>query len=133
MTIQSPEKPELEDLILIHYGKLGMKWGHRKSGGASDIRAARRALKPGAEKVKAAKRDVRKTGKGSAERVIAQAHLAKVKTAHLKNPNRVLATRMTRGEKTAAILLVQGGLGAVLATSAISRRIEYKQDTGQYD
>lgn len=131
MTIQT-DFQEVGENYLEHYGKMGMKWGHRKSGGAKDIRAARKALQPGLEKIKAAKRDVRSTGKGSAERVIANKALAKVKTEHLKNPDRVLANRLTRGEKTAAILLLQGGLGVVLATSARSRRIEYKQDTGQY-
>lgn len=84
---------------LIHYGVVGMKWGKRKKATAKDIYTAR-------------------------------ARLMKDGAAVPKqDSDRIIAARMTRGEKVVSVLLTGPiGLTAIAATSGVSRRIEYKQD-----
>lgn len=121
---------------LAHYGVKGMKWGQRTKGSSYDIKKARERVFEGQGKLAEARREMKKTHKSN--KPAAAEKYAQMKTEFLKNPDRVLATRMTRGEKIYASLasLPTGGVGAAIAigtTSAVSRRIEYKQETGAYD
>lgn len=132
----------MTDEELAHYGVLGMKWGRtRTKATAGDIRKARNRLSVKQTKyvvqndrVKAAKKS------GNATKLAKEKQtLNKMKASFLKDPDRVTASRMTRGEKAAVFLLsvpTTGGIvgvGAIAGSSAVSRRIEQKQDTGAYD
>jgi hypothetical protein len=132
------EKPPLEELA--HFGVLGMKWGHRKSATRNEIVGARRRLK---EKSAAYKTNYKKLDAlpaGSRKKVLLENTLRRQHHAYLKNPDRVIAARMTRGEKFTSLLFaaesgpgITVSLASIAATSAASRRIEYKQDTGAYN
>jgi hypothetical protein len=128
------DNPEASlDDVLAHFGVLGMKWGHRKVADSSDIRAARARLMVQQSRYEKATKAVRKssTPQGKAA---AKAKVAHIKASFLKNPDRVTATRMTRGEKAVSVL-ISGPFSVIpiATTSAISRRIEYKQDNGKYN
>lgn len=130
MTLNYGEvKPSLDEFA--HYGVLGMKWGkHRAKATPTEIRKARRNVRNQMEKLSDKKAEVKRTGKGEKQ-------LAKMKTDFLKNPDRVVAARLTRGEK-AVIMILAGpaapiSIAAIGSTSAISRRIERKQETGAYN
>jgi len=122
-------KPELGSLE--HYGVVGMKWGQRRKGNAYDIRRARQSVKKTDQAYRDAKEVAKRTHRGNraAAKVLAQ----EKKMEALKNPDRVLANRLTRGEKAAVLLLAPFGMTTIAVTSAYSRRIEQKQDTGAYD
>lgn len=127
MTIIGQEKPSLEDLA--HFGVLGMKWGHRKAATGKDIRAARRRLNTSANKFDDQRDRVKETEKGTKARADAKKKLEKMRSDWMKDPDRVIASRMTRGEKAAALIIAGPfGLIPIAATSAISRTIERKQD-----
>lgn len=132
------DKPELDDDLLMHYGVAGMKWGkHRAKADGLEIKAARTRLQAKQIEYRQAKKAIRKAPKGE-DKDAAKANVAKLKTDFLKNPDRVTASRMTKGEKTVALLLTVptgglGGVAAIAARSAASRRIEQKQDDGKYD
>lgn len=127
MTIQYDEdKPSPEDVL--HYGVVGMKWGKRRAkASGKEIRSARKRLSVEQDKLFDKQDSVKKTGKGQRE-------LANMTTKFLKNPDRVTAVRLTRGEKAAAfIIFPPAGAATIALTSGISRRIEKKQDAGAYD
>jgi len=133
--------------FIEHYGKQGMRWGHRNasSGEAkaakpsgkerdTQIRLARLNTKADRVNFKSQKALVKATAKGSAARAKGEKELAKTKATMLKNPDRVTAVKLTRGEKAVSIIgLNQGGLGVLLASSIASRRIAKKQMQGSYD
>lgn len=129
------EKPDL--LELEHYGVIGMKWGKtRAKANGTEIRRARRSVANQFNKV-ADQKDKAKAAKGTSKETAENDKLSKMKTEFLKNPDRVVASRLTRGEK-AVILILAGpaapaSIAAIASTSAISRRIEQKQATGAYD
>lgn len=118
-----------------HYGVAGMKWGKsRAKGGRSEILAARGRVETNRKK---AENELYKAAnvKGKEARNAALAEARKVKKENLKNPDRVLSSRLSRGEKVASVIILSPIGGALLigATSANSRRIERKQETGAYD
>ena len=125
---------------LAHHGVLGMKWGQRQSATGSQIKSARKRLKAKTTAYRAESKKLDSMASESAKRKSFEDKLKKNHQAYLKDPDRVIAARMTRGEKFAAILMSPGGPAGALpaatviaATSAASRRIEYKQDTGAYN
>lgn len=130
-------KPSLEDLT--HFGVKGMKWGVRKrEANSAQIVAARRRLKADSKSyaTRAKKLD---TAKG-ADKAKLEASLRKQHQAYLKDPDRVIAARMTRGEKATSALFGLGSVSGLVVTagtiggSAItSRVIAAKQAGGAYN
>lgn len=130
----------LGEETLAHYGVMGMKWGrHRAQANGVDIRAARGRVATQRKKLDSAHSKAQNTAdKGKREAALKE--VGKMKADFLKNPDRVIASRMTRGEKQLSIGLgILTGVGIVPAvaviagTSAASRRIERKQEKGKYN
>lgn len=121
----------------MHYGVVGMKWGKTRTKASTvQIIAARQRVVKQKGQVKQAEAKAAFT-KDPKERAKAEKVASKKKVDYLKNPDRVVAARLTRGEKAVVAILgsVTGGPGltVIAATSARSRRIEQKQDKGKYD
>ena len=133
------EKPPLDENLLIHYGVLGMKWGKSRAKGSKvSIKNARARVAERKEKFKTQQNKVKAMKDGKAK-VAKMKDLEKTKISNLKSKDRVLAARMTRGEKAGTLILgLVTGVGllpaaaVVAGTSARSRRIEYKQNTAAY-
>jgi len=105
MTIQYNEgRPSLEEIS--HSGVKGMKWGRRKSGtGPSSapnetrqIHDARDRVHAQGKAIKKQRKVVKKTGRG-------QNDLAKMEISLLRNPDRVTAAKLTKGEDFANLFL----------------------------
>lgn len=137
MNIVGQDKPSLED-ALKHYGVLGMKWGRtRVKGTSADVRDAREAIQVKSDRIDRQRENVVVAKRGSTERNKETAKLAKMVKDYNNDPDRVLAARMTRGEKAIIGILSIPTLGipyvaAVATSSGVSRRIERKQETGAY-
>lgn len=136
--IVGQEKPSLEDLA--HVGVLGMKWGHRKAASTNQIRKARRNVDIQKQRIADQKDTVNQLAKGTKNRAAGEKKLSDMKLSLLKNPDRATAARLTRGEKylvlTFGVLVPPAfpvAVAKIAATSAISRRIEQKQDKGKFD
>lgn len=144
MIVNDSDKPSLDELT--HYGVAGMKWGKtRIKANTAQIKIARKNVQRqgdalGDEHLKL--EAMRKGDKGFATQ---ERKVANMQASYLKNPDRVTAVRLTRGEKAVTALftvLTANPVGAPVAvanvalltgSSAASRRIEYKQNTGAYD
>ena len=101
---------------------------------ANEIRSARKNVKADRVAYKSQASIVNATAKGSEARVKGEKELAKMKTTMLKNPDRVTAVKLTRGEKAVSIIgLQEGGLGIILASTIASHHIAKKQKQGGYD
>lgn len=131
------EKPSLPELA--HYGVMGMKWGHRQKATGAQVVAARKNLRKETRAYRQDYKKYKKAADGSARKSVLEAKLRKRQEDYLNNPDRVIATRMTAGEKfTTALLTSETGpgfalsLGVIAGTSVASRRIEYKQENGGY-
>jgi hypothetical protein len=143
---------------LQHFGVKGMKWGvhnvadavsektgmqitGRQKATGKQIKAARKRLEGQSKVYKREFRKYDKLADTSTQKKQLEASLRKREQAYLKSPDRVIANRLTTGEKflTAYFAAGTGGLGAGVAastiatTSAVSRRIEYKQKHGAYN
>lgn len=128
-------KPSLSELA--HYGVKGMKWGVRNAT-SEKIVTARRNLKNKKNDIVTAHDTARKTTtKGTAERAAADKRVDAMVRDFNKDPDRVIAARMTRGEKAALTMLAVPSFGGTLlpiaASSITSRRIQKKQASGKYD
>jgi vacuolar-type H+-ATPase subunit H len=145
MTEQVMATEEFVDDILAHYGVKGMRWGVRKQRNA-DIKSARKRVdrKAAQDFDKLGKlEDKALNAKTSAAREAATKKLTdaekQINTAHLKDPDRATAMKMTTGEKVALVLI--GGLltGPVIpvgygaARLAARKTVEKKQREGAYD
>lgn len=120
------EKPDLptEEEALLHYGVLGMKWGKSRTKATSDsIKSARARVVKAKGKIEKQETVVNALkGQGKAYKKQEQ-DLGKMKASLLKNPDRILSTRMTRGEKYTAVIfgtLTTGPIGLTAATAAIA-------------
>lgn len=130
------EKPPLSELA--HYGVKGMKWGQRAT--AAQIKTARKNLKGESA---AYRKDYKRYDKLSANSPKKAALEKKLRERHqdyLKNPDRVIAARMTNGEKFGALLFgAETGpgfgvaVGTIATTAAVSKTIAYKQAKGSYN
>lgn len=118
------QKPPLNELTILHFGVRGMRWGIRNHVSGGEIRRARRS----AARTKLAVDDIKaqvRSGQASRET------LAQVKLAHLNNPDRATAARVTKGEMavTAILLtpLTTAGLvaGSQLKSRFVQRRLTY--------
>jgi hypothetical protein len=133
------DKPSLEELR--HFGVLGMKWGKNRVKASSDeIRVARANVFKQQTMLESHAKKVLRTTKGNTpERAAGKEKLAEMRMDFLKNPDRVIAARLTRGEKAVTAMFALTGVGvvvpvaAIAGTSAHSRRIERKQDLGKFD
>jgi hypothetical protein len=123
------DKPPLDEDLLIHFGVKGMRWGHRKS--SSDSGSGAPPKKPVKKKITSetirearATHHARMTQLVLADQKVRLATTKKGKDAALKivekyakqmanSDDARIANKMTRGEKTIA-LLVGGPLGAVV-------------------
>lgn len=137
------EKPELptHEEALQHYGVLGMKWGHRRRANSDQIHNARIAVGKQKTQIQKQHDKVNALRPGTAGRATEAKRLSNLETSALKNPDRVIAARMTKGEKAASVLfsillfppaLPVAAVG-IAGTSARSRTIERRQDQGAYD
>jgi hypothetical protein len=125
---------------LLHFGVKGMHWGQRQAATGKEVKAARRNLSSQAHTYRQDYKKYARSPEGSARRAKLEKKLRAEEKAYQKDPKRVIAARMTRGEKIATLLTSAetpltaiAGVGAVVGTSAMSRRIEYKQQHGAYD
>ena len=118
--------PPMEE-ALAHYGVKGMKWGVRKASGSrpsgKDIKSARKNVAAGEKDIRSQKRVVRKT-KDPAAKEAEKAKLGKMKDAHRKNPNRLTALHMTKGEQAVNAILALNGQGKFVTANLLSREIE---------
>lgn len=117
-------KPSLEELK--HFGKKGMKWGHRKKYSTSQIQDARARQ---GSRVADANNTAHKLNLATGKRkdALAKTYVQKVNKIN-SNPDASVAARMTRGEKTAAILLT-GPIGLIIvgANSHAVKKMEQKK------
>lgn len=134
---------------LLHYGVLGMKWGQGKKATDKDIQKARKRLKAQSKAYRKEYKKYDRAAEGSVRKQALETKLRRLEQNYMKDPDRVVAARMMRGEKFgtayAAVMasVTTGGFGTpvnaaiaggtIATTSAISRRIEYKQDRGDYN
>jgi hypothetical protein len=77
---------------------------------------------------------------GSSARKALEKKLSEKHQEYLKNPDRAIASRMTRGEKATALLFgtstgigLAVTIGSIAGTSIASRRIEKQQEDGAFD
>lgn len=141
--IVGQDKPSLSELA--HYGVKGMHWGITTNRGnaatKAEATAARRNLKKKSTQYRKDFRRYDKLKDGSPAKAALEAKLRKQHEDYLKDPERIIAARMTRGEKfSTGLLSTPGGLASmgiaaasIATTSVVSRRIDYKQKTGAYN
>lgn len=130
--------PSLDELT--HFGKKGMRWGVRKDyPSGKTIREARRSTNAQRGDIMA------KRGKLALHAVLGKptgrdkTNLSKAKLKYLKNPDRLVAAKLTKGESVTAVVLALSGVGTVpiatfVASNTVGSRIVSKrQQSGYYD
>jgi hypothetical protein len=95
-------KPPLEELA--HFGTKGMKWGVHKTHGTHEFNKKFNTPEKRATEIHRARASVAKS-KAKAEKAKGTPQAKKLKDAHLKNPDRATALRITKGEKAVRALL----------------------------
>lgn len=121
-------KPSLDELA--HYGVKGMKWGQKKARiTGDDIRDARVRVYDQTRQIRRTRKEIKKTTvKGSKEREAGQKKVAKLEMALLKNPDRITASRMTRGEKfAAALIFTPAGAAGFIGGNALGTHLVKKE------
>lgn len=127
------EKPSLDELTIQHFGVKGMRWGVRNNIGVrkhysgGEIRTARRSSK----RTEMAVTDARLAVRAG---VAPESTLAQAKLAHLNNPDRVTAARITKGEMVVTAILFTPITTAalVVGSQAKSRVAGSRQDRNYY-
>jgi hypothetical protein len=121
------EKPPLDELTIEHFGIKGMQWGVRKHYSGGQIRTARRS----ANQTRMAVDDARLAVRAG---VAPESTLAKAKLDHLNNPDRVTASRITKGEVAVAAILISpiGAAALVVGSQTKSRVAESRQVRDYY-
>ena len=134
-----PEKPPLDGALLEHYGKKGMHWGQRSSyPNTTEIQRARGSVNKSLGKyTRQRNKAVGATIKRAPNAPQQRAKAKKLKVAHLNNPDRVTALRLTKGEAVAHGILAVGITPLVPAVSiagreVAARHITKKQQQGSY-
>lgn len=131
------------ETFLEHHGVKGMKWGVHKKARPSDadIKSARLSVRAHDAATMNKAVEVATSKKGTAKRAKAEKDLKSLEMAHLKNPDRITATRLTKGEKifNTALIVATGpiGLTVVGAQTAVNagyrRTASKRQASGHYD
>lgn len=134
------------DEFLAHYGVKGMKWGvhrARKPSSSDEIKDARARIQSKQAKLGEQRRAVKKAKKAGDTKAQARAEkkMSDMKVDFLKDPDRITASYLTKGEKVAiGVLSIAAGpvsLAGVAAgrgVEAIARnKVAQRQATGYYD
>ncbi len=147
------EKPSLEELV--HFGVKGMKWGQRKGPttlgsklndavrdvetglainnlgdpnhpSGKTIRDARDRVAAQKRGIRAAKKDVRKAKRRGEDTSTGKSKISEMQASLLRNPDRITASRMTKGETAVSILFAQPGeiAGRMIKTKLIELEVK---------
>lgn len=120
------EKPSLDELTIQHFGIKGMHWGVRKHYTGGQIRTARRS----SARTKMAIDDARVAVRAG---LAPETAIAQAKLAHLNNPDRITATRITKGEMAvSAILLTPLTTAALVVGSQTKSRVAESRQVRDY-
>ena len=118
------DKPSPADAL--HYGKKGMKWGVRKKYSTAEIHGARRRQMARGNGLANLETKAVNAKPGAAKKR-AEAAFNKAEKAANSTKDAAIGSRLTRGEKTAAVLLA-GPLGLIVigANAAAVRKQDKK-------
>lgn len=120
------DKPTLNELTIQHFGIKGMRWGIRKHYSGGEIRVARRSVAKTQKAVDDARLAVRAG-------VAPQSLLREAKLAHLNNPDRATASRITKGEMAlTAILFTPITTGVLVVRSQSKSRLVVSRQVRDY-
>lgn len=131
---------DLGSVVLVHHGVKGMKWGVQKGHPSrAEIKTARRNVRNQGMALDAQRfKAISSTAKRKPGAAYQRGKLKDMKKDFLKNPDRVTALHLTKGEQVAAALFAVSGAGAPVAGHLIGREvaartIQRRQAKGHYD